>query len=699
MTTSQHPPVVVDSDFDVLIIHGVGNPGAGDLARPVIETLKRTLVSGSAIVNVIECNWNQIVEPSARGGVILGSAWEDLSMSLAHASAIGDGLDADNWPARFLRVLAALSLMFAELGLAAALAALLMISPLLLVFAVLTSNEPLFWTNFPSMHAFAGGSLFAACCALALLVLLGLARTLALGVWTPLFVELRRALLLVLRPFLILGACFFLIPWRSLASREGWRFISLLARGFIPILVMGALISRWNDPRSFTWSEFGSAVLASYGLMAGLSTAVFAIAFITVRTIAPSLKVLLDIFRYIGSSTYREKIQLHLNGVICERFAVGAAPRPTFIVSHSLGTVIALHSLLSSEEWDEDARITLITLGSPIRRFFMRFFPGLFFPASIATAAAEVAARVGRFRWINCYRPLDQVGAALGFSGIPYARDISTNQWGRIWDAHPDYWSDDRVARVIWSAILETPMHSADALECEPLARRHYTVTQWVDVVEKFRQAVSAAILHFVAIAILVAFPVAMAVVAWSNYSLSLSKAAEAGVIEATGISTLAVVTHWRETVVVPNAGASFTDYYEITYKSLDGQAHETTIRYFEHGAFEKATYQANVDALFNYVKSHCSDVDPRPLRRIELRSDRRYRCENVRLRYDLNAPDHFVLLDFPAKRTWWDVLRDSAWQLVITILFLGSAGSLIILISGGLISTILGVEYFAKFR
>jgi hypothetical protein len=428
--------------------------------------------------------------------------------------------------------------------------------------------------------------------------------------------------------------------------------------------------------------------------------AVFAIALITVRTIAPSLKVLLDIFRYIGITTYREKIQLHLNGLIREHFAVDRASRPMFILSHSLGTVIALHSLLSSEEWNKNARVTLITLGSPIRRFFMRYFPGLFFPASITTAAAIVAARVGRFRWINCYRPLDQVGTALGLGDLPYTRDISTNQWDRIWDAHPDYWGDDRVAHVIGRAILETPMHSAEAPEqCERSTPRHYIVTHWVDAAEKFRQAVSAAIFRVVAIAFLATLPVALAVIAWSDYSLSLSKPAEVSAIEASGISTLAAVTHWRQTLIVPNNPlVTYTDYYEITYKSLDGQARGATIEHSSLAAFEEATYQANFEALFDYVKSHCPDVDPRPVRRLEGRTDRRHRCEDVRLRYDRDAPDHFVLLDFPpAKRTWWDVLRESALQIFATFCAFWLTGMLIMAVSGDLISMVLGVKYFPK--
>jgi hypothetical protein len=623
--------------------------------------------------------------------------WEDLSLSLAQASAIGDGLHAKNRSARLLRVLSGLALMFAELGLAAVLAAILMVLPLLLAFSILVKKDAVWTMGIHVVLAFARWSMIAALGALALLVLSGLTRTLVMGAWAPFLVELRRALLLVLRPFLIAGTYFFVFPWRRVADIEWKECISRFVPATAFMLVMGALFARWDDPKGFKWSEFGTAALAFYGVIFGIAAAGLATAIITVRIFAPSLKVLLDIFRYIGGATYREKIQLHLNGVIRGLSAVDGAPRPVFIVSHSLGTVIALHSLLSSKEWNADARISLITLGSPIRRFFMRFFPGLFFPASIMPAATAVAARVRDFRWINCYRPLDQVGAALGLNCLAYARDISTNQWERIWDAHPNYWNDDHVAHVITRAILETPMHSADAHE--RLAPRHYIVSQWVDTAEKFRQAISAAIIRVFAIAFIISPPVSAAVVAWSNYSLRLSKAAEAGVIEATGISTLASVTHWRDIEPTPGTWPSYTDHYEITYQSLDGQARRSTISYANFNPFEEATYQANLEPLLNHVRSHCSDVDPRPVTRVENELVRRCRCDDVRLRYDQDAPDHFVLPDFPAKRTWWDALRDSALQMGVTFGVLSLVGALIVLVSARLISMLLGVEYFVDER
>lgn len=689
MQRSQHPSELVGRDIDVLIIHGVGNRAAGDLTRLVTETIKRTLPDLMPAIRVSEFDWNSIVEPSARSGAILWAALEDLSNSLARASAIGDGSLVNTRFASLLRILSAFVLMFAELGLAAALAGLVVLA-LLSLSTGFANNEALFR---PALHAgvsFIRWSLLAAVSALPLLIFLGMARTLALGTLAPFFVELRRALLFFFRPFLILSYSLFFIPWRRVAGDELLGLVSITAMAMVPGMIFLGLFGWWLDPSSFKWSEVVSAGWHIYLWIAGLTLAVFAIAFFTVRMIAPSLKVLLDIFRYIGTVGYREAIQSHMDALIRERFATGRAERPIYILSHSLGTVIALDSLLSSGGWGRYSHITLITLGSPIRRFFMRFFPELFFPAPAATAAAAVAARVN-FRWINCYRPLDQVGAAIGLGGLAYCRDASTNQWKRFWDAHLDYWSDDHVASVIADATRTAPMKLVDAEQSDQLTLQHY-VGGGVDEVEKFRQKVFTAICAVIATAFLAAPVIFGGAVVWSNHSQSVNEVAEVGVIEASGIDTLAEVIHWRKTIPLKGA-ADITDNFEISYTSLDGESRKSTITHNDRFAFEAASYQVNVEALLDHVRSHCSDVDPRPARRITLKYDRRCRREGIRLRYNPGAPDRFVLLDFEANKSWWQVLRASIFQIIISFFALFMSSTLFLAIVAPLVALLIGVN------
>ncbi|MBX5303180.1 hypothetical protein HJB93_28775 [Rhizobium sp. NLR12b] len=692
MTSSQQSyKVVEDDDFDVLIIHGVGNPAIGDLTRLVTETLRRTLPDRMATIRVSECNWNKIVEPSARNGAILFTALVDLSTSLARASAIGDGLLVDNRIARQLRVLSAFALMFAEIGIAAALAGFVLLVLLGLSLAS-ANNVGLFPDAVPAGVSFIRWSMLAAAGALPLLIVSGLARTLILRASAPFFVELRRALLLVFRPLLILAFSFFFIPWRRVAGEE-WVSLSLFtALAMVPATIFLGLFALWLDP-SFKWSELGTATLNGYGFIVGLSVAVFAIAFVTVRMIAPSLKVLLDIFRYIGSDGYREAIQLHMNALLRKRFAISGPERPIYILSHSLGTVIALDSLLLSGEWDGDAQVTLITLGSPIRRFFMRFFPGLFFPASVTKAATAVSARMS-FRWINCYRPLDQVGTALGLNGLAYCRDVSTNQWKRILDAHPDYWGDDCVALAITKAIVATPMNSVDVGLRDRFAPQQYIVADGLDALEKFRQQVFAAICRVIAVAFLVAPLIVGATVVWANYSTSLTEAAKAHVIQATGIDTLATVTHWRQKI--PRGGDYF-DHFYLTYKSSNGEDRTAPISYHSFGTLQTIDYQVNVEALVDHVRSHCSDVDPRPVRRIEPQYYRKCRREDIRLRYDPNAPDHFIFPDFPPNRSWWDAMRDCVFSFFFILPSLFFVGVLTLVIVFPLGAMILGLNVFKK--
>jgi len=692
--------------LEILVIHGVGNPAAGDLVAAVKMTLEHTAPRRSQSFHVTECNWNQIVEPSAKDGAILDSAWEDLSLALARASAIGEGSTPTGRSERLLRLVAGVALLIAELGLAATLAALFIVVPLVVTvflflnFLVFSHHEadyaigvhPALVFAHPAL-VFAKGCVIVALGGLAALILSGLARALVVGGPAPFFVELRRAIILVLRPFLI-GAVsvFHALPIRFLRNEKWKSFFFFL----VPALVLFGTFAFVGkallfDPRGL--ESIGRPDFATLSifcaLVFGVPMAGVAIVFVTAQVIAPSLKIALDIFRYIGSDTYRKKIQFHLDSLIRRLSVDGGAGKPVVILSHSLGTVIALHSLLSSEAWVEDARITLITLGSPIRRFFMRFFPGLFFPAAITAAADAVAERVAEFKWINCYRPFDQVGGALGLIGLTNARDISTHQWRRIWDAHPNYWGDDLVLKSIARAMLETKYSAALQAQRKPVNRR-YIVTEWVDAAEKFRQRLAMQIIYVTASAFIAAPLVSTAVVARAKYSLSVSKAAEARVIEDSGIDTIATVAY--ETSFAPSArgGGSWRYSYTFTYTSADGEVHESPP--VEHSKsmtagsivpFEESTYVADMDALFERAKSSCPNSKS---------GSPPCRFDGVRLRYARDAPEHFVLPDFPTQRTWWYALHDSALLTFWAFMIFGITDYLLILFVGPALMAVVGV-------
>ena len=108
--------------------------------------------------------------------------------------------------------------------------------------------------------------------------------------------------------------------------------------------------------------------------------------------------------------------------------------------------MIALDSLVNSETWGPADEVILVTLGSPIRRFFLRFFPGYLFPSSVSAAAASVANRVGRFSWINIHRRWDYVGTNLGLDASRVGFEVNTGQGFKIISSHSNYWNDEVVA-------------------------------------------------------------------------------------------------------------------------------------------------------------------------------------------------------------------------------------------------------------
>lgn len=170
------------------------------------------------------------------------------------------------------------------------------------------------------------------------------------------------------------------------------------------------------------------------------------------------LKILLDILLYAGDGKFRLETHAAL-----ERTIATARERSSdqyfVIVAHSLGSVIALESLLTFPRWNDRDKVLLVTMGSPIRRFFQRFFPDYLFPGTPSQAATLVAARLLEYRWVNVYRPFDQIGTSLCFSPECAARDRSTGQWNVLLSAHVGYWNDPKVI-----SSLEETLASAGPL-------------------------------------------------------------------------------------------------------------------------------------------------------------------------------------------------------------------------------------------
>src|SRR5262249_24118119 len=126
------------------------------------------------------------------------------------------------------------------------------------------------------------------------------------------------------------------------------------------------------------------------------------------------------------------------------------------IVAHSLGTVIALDYLGNWRCHDSGRDVALVTMGSPYRRYFLTWLPGVLFDESLENTVGRTAARYHSFRWVNVYRPWDYIGTSLGLTRSGLGTDQSTRQRLRL-NGHAGYWADDTVLAIVATALRSAP--------------------------------------------------------------------------------------------------------------------------------------------------------------------------------------------------------------------------------------------------
>jgi hypothetical protein len=118
------------------------------------------------------------------------------------------------------------------------------------------------------------------------------------------------------------------------------------------------------------------------------------------------------------------------------------------LVTHSLGSVIALNGLTARLDLIRGQDVVLVTMGSPARRLMFRFFPGIF--CDPASAGSLLASVTSRFRWINLFRTFDPIGAAIP---VPPILNLPINDRSIGMKAHMNYWTDPRVAELLTKHI------------------------------------------------------------------------------------------------------------------------------------------------------------------------------------------------------------------------------------------------------
>lgn len=208
----------------------------------------------------------------------------------------------------------------------------------------------------------------------------------------------------------------------------------------IAIIIVSASVLQLNDTTN------GWLMLLTYMIIRLASIgAIVVVTWIVLKWVRPVLKVLSDVARYAGIPTYRAKLKQLLTQKLHE---TASGCDHLIILAHSLGSVIAVDCMLEcSSIFSGLKQVDVVTMGSPLRRLFHPFFPGVYAP--VETISRALRENISGFAWVNVYRPLDIIGARLGSTNEDII-DLSTSQ---LLKNHPNYWGDPKVATLISNGI------------------------------------------------------------------------------------------------------------------------------------------------------------------------------------------------------------------------------------------------------
>jgi hypothetical protein len=612
----------------VLAIHGVGNPKVGEIAETIAKNLSERTVTNP----VYEINWNEIVEkPLSERGNIHVTAIATLARVIANISLTCPRSLRGNQRFSLLGIIFRIQQIIFVLA-DALIATAFWIT---LVFPPSAYLGGLASTAFvpdpsPVINRFEqiGFSLALPVVRIALYVVFLFLTTCPLQALltrslSPVFIGTRRSLGLILRPLLFVMTFPLLLPWRSIVSRA-WRSRAVLGRILLIALVLYAsALALMSQYRHTLTMAFDTIVKRAAEICFVSASAV-----ILIYALNPALKILMDIFRYAGDPPYRQRIQTLVTAKVGAVRTANGSGEELYILAHSLGSVIAIDSLLNTEAFIPADRITLITIGSPLRRFFFRFFPNLFFPDTAALCAKKLASRFAGFRWINCYRPFDQIGTRLGLPDCEWTSEVSTSQYNRIASAHPDYWGDPIVSKCILDECRIVSFTTANSFEPD-------SPSPEIEVAE--RRTVLK-ILWAVLIGAMTLAPIVGFVIGAKQYSHD-AKGQDAilSKIQSEGIETYADVTYERRPTMWDETGpGAYETVLTFSYDDLKGLHHKVVVEEDElvTFVFDPSEHVLDVNAVKQFVRGE--------------QTSKGVKAAKVRIKYLADNPELIYVTQFP---------------------------------------------------
>jgi hypothetical protein len=647
----------------VIAIHGVGHHNPDELP----DLVQGTFARASLTADVTEFNWDAIVDHSlANVGdsiTLLNHTAESISNAAALPLAPGpravDRLASwlsDEIYHSVFRPLVAIGLV------------LFIVGPVLHLLVLLPAAmfDLLSWAGFQWIRTATRVVLAAVALVIAVLSAIDVLRSLVRISTTPLWVGLRRWALLVLQPLMLLVT----IP---MAFRFGSGLLGMV-RGMIPMAILGAVLNLLLGPLVGGFRDT-SRDIGKYVLVI-MAAAIVGGLHVLARTfwIDGPLKVVLDIVRYMGAPMYRRDLQRAFDSRIEALVPQERGGRNVFLLAHSLGSVIALDSLVNSPVWTKTDSVILVTMGSPIKRFFFRFFPDYLFPASIDGAARMAASRLGSFSWINVHRGLDYVGSGLGLQRHRLGTDICTGQWSKLLGAHSHYWNDDRVAGLLCRELdATTPVPATPPSPAAPV----WLVPELATASAPRRIADAA---RFVAVGlVLMAVGSAIATFVQSRGTWRRTIANTLAVIETSGLEAQADVTY-HETVEGSGEHRYLLHHFVF---AIPGQPDLPSIEIPDNIVYDRHASRFDYQALAAFILDDCRRSEEKRWWQV-FRRTKGIPCTRtgIRIRYDPSHPDSFIVPGFPSRggtsTRFWEVVA----MLILGIFF--AAGCFMVIAVGG---------------
>ncbi len=396
----------------------------------------------------------------------------------------------------------------------------------------------------------------------------------------------------------------------------------------------------------------GTGALVRWGVMLGAILALRSSG--GRRSIGEPIEAMLDVCRYLGEPGYRSRIQHVLDKAIVrsrERFGEDAE----FVLSgQGMGTVIALDSILHSREWRDTDRILLVTMASPLRRYFMRLYPRTLFPESMEDLIDSIVRRLDEFRWVNVHRPGDYMGGDLDLKPFK-GRDLSTGWTGRRAIGHSDYWRSLDARHALHDGldklkpIQPRPVPIKDAEHYVPIPRKSVA---GVSITPLARRLIWASLL--------------LGTFGWTIRWVAIGSGALVPTIYETpellvrhGVIVEAAATHRRETIRT-DRGLTFIDQWVFSFNDSTGTAKRFRLQRDVSETFLAMDPLRFDDHEFTrQIRAECAGGDPPPS--WWPRGAMRTRCtmQGVRLRYYPRDEVLFDLPDFPPRRATRDPVRD----------------------------------------